>query len=161
MRFQVSQKLLALGGDFSVRDEAGREAFYFDGKLFSLGGKRVVVLDPKRKEVARIVQKPLSFTPTYRVKRNGVVAATIKKRRFSLRDTFLIDVPGTNDFQVVGGYIGFEYTIRRGAIEVARISKRFFSSNDSYGVEVHHGDPVLLLCAVIVIDLVLFKRRRS
>lgn len=161
MKFQVSQKLMAVGGDFSVRDDAGKEVYYFDGKLFSLGGKRVIVLDGQRKEVARIVQRPFSFSPTYRVRRNGRVAATIKKRRFTVRDQFIIDVPGTNDYQVVGDYLGFEYGIRKGGVEVARISKRFFSSSDSYGVEVHHGEPVLLLCAVVVIDMVLFKQRRS
>ncbi len=161
MKFQVSQKLLAVGGDFSVRDESGQEAYYFDGKLFSLGGKKVIVLDGAKREVARIARKPFAFTPTYQVKRNGAVAAVIKKRAFTFRDQFIIDVPGLNDYQIVGDYVGFEYTIKRGGADVARISKRFFGATDSYGVDIQHGDPLLLLCAVVVIDMALFKQRKS
>lgn len=161
MKFQVSQKILAVGGDFSVRDEAGREAYYFDGKMFSLGGKKVIVLDTTRREVARIRKKLFCYSPTYAVTRNGVVAAVIRKKAFTFRDQFIIDVPGTNDYEVIGDYMGHEYTIRRGKAEVAWVSKRYFGATDSYGVEIKSGEPVVLLCAVVVIDMVLYKKRKS
>lgn len=161
MKYQITQKLFALGGDYSVLDESGHEAYYFDGKVFNLFGKKVLVYDEQRKEQARIVQKPFAFHPTFRIKRNGVIAATIKKRALTVRDQFVIDVPGVNDYQVIGDYVGNEYTIRRGSVDVARVSKRFFGATDSYGVEMQGGDVVLLLCAVVVIDMVHFKQRKS
>jgi hypothetical protein len=33
----MQQKFLALGDDFTIRDETGRDAFFVDGKTFSIG----------------------------------------------------------------------------------------------------------------------------
>ena len=161
MRYQVSQKMLAVGGDYTVRNESGKEAFYFDGKVFNIGGKKVIVYDAHKREVARITKKLFTFRPTYVVKRNGNVSATIWKRGFTMRDTFVIDVPGINDYEVVGDYVGREYSIRRGNQTNARVSKKFFGSTDSYGVDVQSGDELLLLCAVVVIDMVLYKKVKT
>ena len=161
MRYQVIQKMLAVGGDYTVRNEQGREIYYFDGKVFSLGGKKIVVLNEQRKEVAQIRKKVFALGPTYLLRRNGRVAAVIKKKPFTFRTQFVIDVPGTNDYTVVGDYLGHEYTIRRGSHDVARVSKRFFGSTDSYGVDVSSGDPETFLAAVIVIDIVLYKKVKS
>ncbi len=161
MKYQISQKILAVGGDYSVKDESGKEVFYFDGKVFNFGGKKVSILDAQRKEIAKLRKKLFSYRPSYTLKRNGVVAATIRQRGFTLRDQFIIDVPGANDYKVIGDYIGHEYTIKRGPNDVARVSKKFFGSTDSYGVKVLSGDPVLILSAVVVIDMVLFKKLKT
>ena len=161
MKYQVSQKIFALGGDFTVRDEGGREVYYFDGKVFNFCGKKVEVLNAQRQKVARIAKQPFTFRQTYKIKRNGIVAATIKKRPMTVREQFVIDVPGTNDYRIIGDYVGHEYTITRGSQDVARVSKRFFGATDSYGVEIESGDPVILLSAVIVIDMALFKSKRT
>ncbi len=152
---------MALGGDYSVKDETGREAYYFDGKVFNFGGKKIAVLDANKREVARIAKKVISFRPTFSVRRNGVTAATIRKRGFTSREKFIIDVPGSNDYEVIGDYVGHEYTIRRDSHDVARISKKFFGGTDSYGIEISSGDAVLLLSAVVVIDMVLYRRLKT
>lgn len=161
MKYQVTQKMFALGGDFTVRNDAGREVYYFDGKVFSFGGKKVAVLNEQKKEVAQIAKKFFAFSPTFRIKRKGRIAATVRKRAFAFRDQFIIDVPGTNDYRVVGDYVGHEYTIKRGSLDVARVSKRFFGATDSYGVEIQSSDPEVLLSAIVVIDMVLYKKRKS
>ena len=161
MRYQVAQKMLALGGDYTVRNESGKEVFYFDGKVFSFGGKKVIVYDAHKRAVARITKKLFTFRPTYVVKRSGNISATIWKRGFTVRDAFVIDVPGINDYEVVGDYVGREYTIRRASRDDARVSKKFFGSTDSYGVDIQSGDELLLLCAVVVIDMVLYKKVKT
>lgn len=161
MRYQVSQKMLALGGDFTIRDENGREAYYIDGKVFNFGGKRYIVLDSNRRQIALIRKKLFSFKPTYTVKRSGHIVASIRQRAFTVRDQFIIDVPGSNDYQVVGDYIGFEYTVKYDSRDVARVSKKFFGATDSYGVDIAGGDPLLILCAVVVIDVVLHPKLKS
>ncbi len=158
MKFQVTHKTLALGGDYTVRDESGSQVLYFDGKVFNFGGKKIVVLDAKGKEVARIRKKLLSFYPAYVVRRKGNIPTIIRKCGFSIRNDFIIDVPGSNDMRVVGDFIAHEYTIKRGSVDVARVSKKFFSAVDSYGVDIQSGDPVILLSAVVVIDMVLYKK---
>ncbi len=39
MRYVMKQKLLSWGDDFVIKDESGRDAFYVDGKAFSLGNQ--------------------------------------------------------------------------------------------------------------------------
>ena len=36
MRYVMKQKILCLGDDFIIRDQAGREVYYVDGKVFSI-----------------------------------------------------------------------------------------------------------------------------
>ena len=156
MKYLVTQKMLAMGGDYSVADEKGNEVYYFDGKVFRIGGKKVAVLDSHKKEIARIKRKLFTFRPTYILRRNGLTAATVRKRGFSRRVRFVIDVPGSNDYEIIGDFIGKEYTIKRGSTDVARVSKKFFGATDSYGVEVKSGDTMILLTAVIVVDMVLY-----
>jgi uncharacterized protein YxjI len=121
--------------------------------------KKLLVLDGKKQEVARIKQKFLAFTPTFFIFRNGRLSATVKKRRFKLREQFTIDIPGASNYRIVGDFVGYEYSIKRNADDIARISKRFFAMSDSYGVEVYEGDTLLLLCAAVIIDLVLHNAK--
>ena len=37
MRYQMQQKLWAMGNDFTIKDAGGNDAFFVDGKAFSLG----------------------------------------------------------------------------------------------------------------------------
>ena len=158
-RFTIREKLLSIGQDFVIRDEAGAVAYKVDGKLLSIGDK-LTMLDSAGAEVARIEQKMLSLVKAYRVKKGGEVVATVKKRPFTLvRDRFTIDVPGPDDLEVTGSLLDHDYTISRGRSTVATVSKKWLSVTDSYGVEVAAGeDPVLLLAAVIVVDLVMHER---
>lgn len=149
---------MTFGDDFGIKDESGQEQYYVDGKAFSIG-KKLSFLDDNKREVAFISQKLMSLTPTYKIKRQGRVVATVKKKLLTMRPKFVLDVPGSNDYQVIGDFIGHEYTIKRGSRNVARISKRFFSYTDTYGVEIVGGDNVLILCAVIIIDLVLHNTK--
>lgn len=161
MRYQLSQKLIGAGGDYSARDESGQQVYFFDGKVFNVGGKKVDVLDAQKKQIAQIAKQLFTFGPSYQIKRNGQIAATIRKRLLTFRDQFVIDVAGTNDYRVVGDYIGHEYSITRGGKDVARVSKKFFGATDSYGVEIHGGDPLLILSTVVVIDMLSFKKLKS
>lgn len=160
MKYEISQKLFAFGDDFSIRDENGRERYYVDGKAMSIG-KKLSFQDESKREKVLIKQRLFRFAPTFDIESKAGVVASVRKRMMSFRPQFIIDVPGTNDYEVVGDFIGHEYTIKRDKRSVARISKRFFSLSDSYGVEISGGDPVLMLSAVIIIDLVLHKKRST
>ena len=39
MRYLMKQKLFSFGDDFTIKDADGKEAFYVDGKVFSIGNK--------------------------------------------------------------------------------------------------------------------------
>src|SRR4051794_24033557 len=114
MRYQMTQKLLALGDDYRVRDENGNDAYIVDGKILSLGAN-VAILDLEGRELVRIRQKLLSWGPSYEITREGQPFATVKKALFTpFHCKFSIDVPGPDDLEARGDFTDHEYEITLG-----------------------------------------------
>lgn len=158
MRYVMKEKLIALGEDFTIQDENGRDVYLVDGKAFSIGDK-LVFKDMAGNELARIEQKLLAWGPTYEIFRDGRQAATVKKSLFTLfRCKFSVDVPGPDDLEAQGDFLDHEYTFTRGSESVASVSKRWLSWRDTYGIEVAPGeDDVLLLACAVVVDMACHK----
>lgn len=154
MRYVMKQKLFAWGDDFVIKDENGNDAFFVDGKVFSLG-KQLSFQDMSGRELAYIRQKILSWGPTYEIYRNGELYAVIKKDLFTFFSCrFSIDIPGPNDLEASGDFLDHEYSFEQGGRTVARISKQWFSWTDTYGVEIAEGqDAILILVSTVVIDM--------
>jgi uncharacterized protein YxjI len=150
----MRQKLLSWGDDFVIRDESGRDAFYVDGNVFSLG-HQLAFQDKEGNELAFIRQKLLAWGPTYEIYRQGELQAVVKKALFTLfQCRFTVDVPGPDDLEARGSFTDHEYEFERGGQTVAVVSKRWFSWTDTYGVDIAEGeDDVLILAATVVIDM--------
>lgn len=155
MRYLMKQKLFCLGDDFVIKNEAGDEVFFVDGKVFTIGQK-LSFQDMQRRELAFIQQKLLVWGPTYEIYRDGALAAVVKKHLFTFfRCAFTVDVPGPDDIEAQGSFLDLEYTFTRGGRQVAEVSKRWFAFTDTYGVDIADGeDDVLLLASTVVIDMV-------
>lgn len=155
MRYMMKQRLFAWGDDFIIKNEAGQDVFFVDGKAFSFGDK-LSFQDMQRNELAFIRQKLLSWGPTYEITIGGSLAAVVKKKLFTLlRARFTVDVPGPNDLEAQGSFLDLEYTFTRGGQTVAEVSKRWFSWTDTYGVDIRQGEnDVLILASSVVIDMV-------
>lgn len=155
MRYVMKQKLFCFGDDFRIKDEAGNDVFFVDGKVFTIGQK-LSFQDMHGKELAFIRQKLLSWGPTYEIYRDGNLAAVVKKHLFTFfRCAFTVDVPGPDDIEAQGSFLDMEYTFTRGGRQVAEVSKRWFSFSDSYGVDIADSeDQILLLASTVVIDMV-------
>ncbi len=155
MRYVMKQKLFCWGDDFAIKNEAGEEVFFVDGRAFSLGDK-LSFQNMQRNELAFIRQKLLSWGPTYQITRGGELAAVVKKHLFTLfRCKFTVDVPGPDDLEAQGSFLDMEYTFTRGGQLVAEVSKRWFAWADTYGVDIREGeDDVLILASTVVIDMV-------
>ena len=155
MRYVMKQKLFCFGDDFRIKDEAGNDVFFVDGKVFTIGQK-LSFQDMHGKELAFIRQKLLSWGPTYEIYRDGNLAAVVKKHLFTFfRCAFTVDVPGPDDIEAQGSFLDMEYTFTRGGRQVAEVSKRWFSFGDSYGVDIADSeDQILLLASTVVIDMV-------
>ena len=153
MKYVLRQKLLAFGDDFTIRDEAGTDRYFVDGKAFSLGDK-LSFQDMNGTELVRIEQKLLSLKTTYRILRGEEVVATVVKKPFTFfREVFEVEDAAPGDLDAEGDFLDREYTFTRDGRPVGRVSKQFFSLSDSYGVEVADGeDDVLLLAVTVVID---------
>src|SRR5258707_8955529 len=83
MRYVMKQKLFSWGDDFHIRNDAGQEVFFVDGKAFSWGDK-LSFQDMSGKELAFIRQKLLSWGPTYEIDVHGKLVAVVKKKLFTL-----------------------------------------------------------------------------
>ena len=155
MRYVMKQKLLSFGDDFFIKDDAGRDVYFVDGKAFSFGAQ-LSFQDLERNELAFIKQRVFSWGKTFEITRGGEVAAVVKQHLFALfHHRFTVDVPGPDDLEAEGNFLDQEYTIRRGDRTVATVSKKWFSWSDTYGVEVEDGeDAVLILASAVVIDQV-------
>jgi len=155
MRYLMKQKLFCFGDDFVIKNEAGDDVFFVDGKVFTLGQK-LSFQDMQGKELVFIQQKLLSWGPTYEIYRDGELAAVVKKHLFTLfRCAFTVDVPGPDDIEAQGSFLDMEYTFTRGGRRVAEVSKRWFSFGDTYGVDVADcEDVILILASTVVIDMV-------
>jgi uncharacterized protein YxjI len=154
MRYTMKERMFSFGDDYTIKDESGRDAYYVDGKVFTLREK-LLFQDMAGRELAVIQKKILAIGPTYEIYRDGRVAAVVKKHLFTLfRAKFSVDVPGPDDLEAAGNFLDHEYTFSRGAREVATVSKRWFSIRDTYGIEIAPGeDDVLVLASAVVIDL--------
>jgi uncharacterized protein YxjI len=153
MRYLLKQKLLSWGDDFYIKDEAGNDVYFVDGKAFSIGDK-LSFQDLQGHELAFIKQKVLSWGKTYEIIRDGEVAAVVKKELFAfLHHRFTVDVPGPDDLEAEGDFTDHEYAFTRAGRVVATASKRWFSFTDTYGIEIAPGeDPVLILASAVVVD---------
>ena len=154
MRYVMKQKFFALGDDFQIRDEAGGDAYYVDGRALSFGDK-LSFRDADGRELAFISQRLMAWGPSYEIWRDGQLAAVVKKKLFTLlRTRFTIDVPGPDDLEAEGDFADHEYEFRRGGRVVAVVSKRWFAWTDTYGIDVDEGeDDILILASAVVVDL--------
>lgn len=154
MRYIMKQRLFSWGDDFFIKDESGRDAFFVDGRAFSLGNQ-LSFQDLAGNELAFIKQRLLSWGPTYEIYGGGELYAVVKKELFTFfKCRFTVDVPGPDDLEAQGDFLDHEYQFDRGGNAVALVSKRWFSWSDTYGVDIAEGeDDVLILASTVVIDL--------
>jgi len=155
MRYLMKQKLFSLGDDFRIKNEAGEDVFFVDGRAFSFGDK-LSFRDLQGSELAFIRQKILSWSHTYEITRGDRLLATVKKELFTFfHCRFTVDVPGPDDLEAEGNFMDLEYTFQRRGRVIAGVSKRWFAWSDTYGVDIADGeDDVLILAGTVVIDMV-------
>lgn len=162
MRYVIRERLIRLGEDSDVTDEAGRPVLRVDGRVLTLRDT-LVLRDPAGREVARVRRRLLALRPTYEITAGGRELAEVRKHLFTpFVDRYTIDVPGPDDLELRGSLLDHEFTIRRGGRAVATVSKHWIALTDTYGVEIADGeDPLLLLACVLALDLAEDRERRD
>jgi uncharacterized protein YxjI len=149
-RFIMRRKILALGQDFWVKDEAGNQVYYIDQKAFSLL-KTYSILDQKNREVLKVQHQPISIRRTMDISRDGKLVASVQKNLISpLLDRWTIKIPDGEDITAGGDLFDHEYYIGRNGKTMARVSKAWVSLRESYGIEVFDDADVPLMIAIAV-----------
>jgi uncharacterized protein YxjI len=147
-RFQMREKLLAIGDDFWIENDRGERAYKVNGKAFRLR-QTFVLEDASGDEVARIQERKLSIRDKVAIQRRGDTVATVHKALVGIRDRFAIDVE-RGDMKAHGNIVDHEYEIERDGDTVATISKKWFRVRESYGVDVAAGEDAPLILAITV-----------
>ena len=152
-KYQMREKMFAIGDDFWIETDGGERAFRVNGKALRI--RDTLVLEtPDGDGVFTIQEKKLSVRDKMEIERDGHTVATVKKALVSpLRDRFSIGVEGGEDMEAKGNIVDHEYKIARGGDKVAEVSKRWFRVRDTYGIEIAEGqDDALILAVTVCID---------
>lgn len=150
IRYQMREKMFAIGDDAWIEDSNGNRAYKADGK--ALRARSTFVLeDAAGNEVASIQEKMLRVKDTMDIERGGAKIATVKKALVSpLRDRFDVKLENGEEWDVQGNITAHEYEISSGRGKVAGVSMKWFRVRDTYGIEVSPGQDVGLVLAVAV-----------
>jgi uncharacterized protein YxjI len=153
-RYKMHEKLVTIGDDYWIENEAGERAFYVDGKALRLRNT-LIIKDVQGNEIYKLQEKLLRIKDTMDVlDANGKTAATIKKALITpLRDRWEVEVSEGPEMNVQGNILDHEYEIEAERKKVAEVSKRWFRIRDTYGVEIEPGqDNALILAITAAID---------
>ncbi len=151
VRFRMQERLLSIGDDAWIEDEAGDRVYKVNSKAMRLTDT-IALEDTHGNEVAWLKEPLMKVRDSMDVT-IGTRKATVKKRIVSIRDTFLMDVDGGAEYKAKGDIVGHEYEIDLDGKEVAKVSKKWFRMRETYGIEIEPDqDTVLLLCFAICID---------
>ena len=147
-RFMMRERLVAVGDDYWIENDAGDRKFKVNGKV-ARARDTWVLEDPHGSRVATIRERKLSVRDAIKIDVGGR-EATVKKALVGIRDRFHVEVEHGKDLKVHGNIVDHEYEIERDGDTVAHISKKWFRVRDTYGVQVDPDDDVVLLLAVTV-----------
>jgi uncharacterized protein YxjI len=153
-RYQMRQKMLSIGDDYWIENEAGQRVFKVDGKALRVR-QTLIFEDAHGGELAKIQERMLRVKDSMEIEGpDGRRMAMVKKALIApLRDRWTVNVADGPDKEVQGNIVDHEYTIGEGRDKVAEVSKKWFRVRDTYGVEVEPGEnDALILAVAVVID---------
>jgi uncharacterized protein YxjI len=160
-RYQMRQRMIAIGDEYWIENEAGAKVFRIKGKVLRVR-KTLIFEDAHGNELAKIQERMLHIKDTMAIEGpHGESLAVVKKALVAvLHDRFTINVKNGPDLEVRGNILDYEYTISEGHNKVAEVSKKWFRLRDSYGVEIAPGqDNIIILAVTVVIDQLAHKGR--
>ncbi len=147
-KFQMREKMFAVGDDYWIEDEQGQRAFRVNGKALRLR-QTFVLEDASGAELATIREKKLAIRDTMKIELGGQ-EAKVHKRTFGIRDRFIVEVEDGEDYSAKGNFVDHEYEIERDGSKVAEVSKKWFRVRDTYGVEVFGEQDLPMVLAITV-----------
>jgi uncharacterized protein YxjI len=152
-RYQMREKIFAIGDDFWIETDEGRRAYKVNGKALRIRST-FVIESPSGDELLKIQEKKLSIRDAMRIERGGTTVATVKKALVSpLRHRFTVDLENGGELKVKGNIIDHEYEIERDGTKIAEVSKRWFRVRDTYGIEIAEGqNDALILATTVCLD---------
>ncbi|WP_327324901.1 LURP-one-related family protein [Streptomyces sp. NBC_01210] len=156
MKYLVRDKIFAIGEDYWIEDEAGRQAFLVDGKALSLRDT-LELKDPTGLVLITLRKKLLSLRDTMTIERDDKPLATIRKKRLSLlRNHYRVTLVEGTELDVSGRILDREFTVEYDGELLAHISRQWFRVRETHAVNVVREDadaPLMIAVAVCVIHM--------
>jgi uncharacterized protein YxjI len=153
-RYKMNEKLISIGDDYWIENEAGERSFYVDGKALRVRNT-LIIKDVQGNELYKLKEKLLRVRDTMDIlDAEGETVATIKKALIApLRDRWKVEVENGPEMDIQGNILDHEYKIDAGKEKVAEVSKKWFRIRDTYGVEIEAGqDAALILTITAAMD---------
>ena len=153
-RYQMREKLLAIGDDSWIDDEAGEHVFKVNGKAMRVR-QTLVFEDLDGNALCKIQERKLRVKDSMEIEGpDGDRVAMVKQAMFTpLRARFDVKVEDGPDLRVQGNIVDHEFEIEADGRKVAEISKRWFRVRDSYGIEIAPGqDDIVVLAVAVAVD---------
>ena len=153
-RYQMRQRMLSIGDDYTIENDRGEHVFKLDGKALRIR-KTILFKDMDGRELCKIQERMLHLRDSMEIEApDGKRLAMVHKALITpLRERWVVDVEDGQDLHAQGNFVDHEYTIERDGNKIAEVSKRWFRVRDTYGVEVAPGEKdVLILATTAVID---------
>lgn len=153
-RYQMREKLLSIGDDSWIDDEAGEHVFKVNGKALRVR-KTLIFEDLDGHELCKIQERKLRVKDSMEIEGpSGDRVAMVKKAMVTpLRACFDVKVEDGPDLRVQGNIVDHEYEIEADGTKIAEISKRWFRVRDTYGIEIAPGqDDIVVLAVAVAVD---------
>ena len=152
MKLYLKQKFFSWKDRAWVRDEAGQEKYFIEGKVLSIG-KKLWIMTPNGEQLAFVRQKVPTLLPKFIVEIGGVEVAMIAKKFTFLKPRYEIEGLG---WTVQGEFMAHDYTVYELDRPIITIHKKWMSWGDSFELDIAPGtDEVLALSVVLAIDAVM------
>ena len=153
-RYQMRQKMAAVGDDFRIENDRGQKVFKVDGKALRVR-QTLGFEDAHGQELCKIQERMLRVKDSMEIEgAGGGQVAMVKKALISpVRERWAVKIKNGPDLEVKGNILDHEYSIGEGRDKVAEVSKKWFRLRDSYGVSIDPGqDDIVILAVAVCID---------
>jgi uncharacterized protein YxjI len=153
-RYQMRQRMVAIGDDFWIENENGQKVFKVDGKALRVR-QTLIFEDAHGNELCKIQERMLRIKDSMEIEGpHGEQLAMVKKALITpIRERWVVKIKGRPDLDVQGNILDHEYSIGEGRDKIAEVSKRWFRLRDTYGVAIDPGqDDVLILAVAVCVD---------
>jgi len=153
-RYRMKQRMVSIGDDYWIEDEAGDRAFRVDGKALRLRNN-LDLEDTEGRKLCRIQTRVLHIRDSMAIEDpQGEQLALVHKALISpLRERWKVDLVGEREWKVQGNIVDHEYEIEDDGRKIAEVSKKWFRIRDTYGVEIAPDqNPALVLAITVAVD---------
>ncbi|MCX5153915.1 LURP-one-related/scramblase family protein [Streptomyces sp. NPDC060334] len=162
MKYLVRDKVLAIGDDYWIEDEDGRQAFLVDGKALRLRDT-LELKDPDGHILITLREKWFAFRDAMTLERDERRLAVIRRKRLSLlRNHYRVTLAEGTEVDVSGRILDREFKVEYDGELLALISRQWYRVRETYAVDVVREDAdAALLIAVAVCVIRMAEKERD